>query len=436
MLRSSAISGRPRVVLTFLDQVVSSVSNFATGVVVARLSGAAQFGEYALVLMVWLVAVGVQRRLIAEPFIVASRGEDARAAPIAQGLSAEVLFGSVASSVVATGGVAAIAFGAQIGVTILALAAWLVPLLVQDYWRAIAFQRRRPDLALANDIAFAVVQGVFIVTFASVGWRTAAAMITAWGAGGLAGALLGLSWFPLLSPLREGRRLLWELWPRGRWLLADFVTAFASQQAYMAFAAFLLSKEAYGGFRAAGSLLGPVMIIAQAFGNVGLPEAARRADGDDPTSLRLYARRLTTLTVGCVAAYAIFLVFAARPVLTVLYGRSYSRYALIAVLVAFQYVVMVTASGQGIALRVNGEISRIWRPRILSAALSLASLAVLVNRLGVDGAGWAALATGVFDSLAIHFVYHRYWTRRRTTGSVGDEGVVVPPSTPFRSRRR
>lgn len=433
MLRFRALDRRGRMLLTFTDQVVSSLSNFATGVVVARLSGAAQFGEYALVLMIWLVVVGVQRRVIAEPLIVATRDRDAHKAPIAQGMSAEVLFGLLASTIVAMGGLAALGAGAKIGVTMLALATWLVPLLVQDYWRAIAFQRRRPDLALANDVVFAFVQAVVILGFAIVGWRGAGAMITAWGAGGLAGALLGFSWFPSLSPLHEGLRLLRRLWPLGRWLLADFATAFASQQAYIAFAALLLSKDAYGGFRAATSLLGPVMVIAQAFGNFGLPEAARRAAANDPRALDQYARRLSMASIACVAVYALFLVAAARHVLTALYGAPFSRYALIAVLAGLQYVVIVTASGQGIALRVTGEIRRIWRPRILTAGLSLGSLAVLVKMLGAEGAGWAGLATGAFDSLAIHYVYHRARTRpggeAAVAGSVLGSGPLLLPDT-------
>jgi len=419
---------RRRVALTFVDQGVSSVSNFATGVAVARLSGAAQFGEYALVVMIWLVVLGVERRVIAEPMIVASRATDATSTPIAQGLSAVLLLGGVASAVVAVGGLGAFAAGSHTGITMVALAIWLVPLMVQDYWRAIAYQRRRPDLALVNDVVFAFVQVVAIVVFAMAGWRSAGFMIAAWGTGALAGAVVGFIWFPTLGPLRHGGRLLRSLWPLGRWLLADFVTSFASQQAYIAFAALLLSKVSYGGFRAATSLLGPVMVVTQAFGNIGLPEAARRADVDDHTALRQYARRLTLATVACVAAYLLFLAVAARQVLTALYGTQFARYAPLAVLAAFQYVLMVTASGQGIALRVNGAISRLWPLRIVSAVLSLASLVLLVGLFGLNGAGWAGVATGVFDSLAIHFIYY---ARPSETGGAPAHGVALASvSTP------
>ncbi|MDQ3897681.1 MAG: hypothetical protein M3326_10665, partial [Actinomycetota bacterium] len=144
--------------LTFLDQVVSSVTNFATGVAVARLSGAAQFGEYMLVLLIWIVIVGVHRRLVTEPMTVASGDMDAQHSAIAGGLGAEILLGTVGSAAVVGAGLITTATGARIGATMLALSPWLIPLLVQDYWRAMAFQRRRPDLALINDIAFAVVQ--------------------------------------------------------------------------------------------------------------------------------------------------------------------------------------------------------------------------------------------------------------------------------------
>ena len=404
--RSEAGSQR-RIVLTFLDQMVSSVTNFTTGVAVARLSGAAQFGEYMLVLLIWIVIVGVHRRLVTEPMTVASGDADMQPAVIAGGLGAEIVLGIVGSVTVAAAGLVTIATGAHIGVTMLALSPWLVPLLIQDYWRATAFQRRRPDLALINDVAFAVVQVAGIVVFAMLGWRTPGYMIAAWGAGAVAGALLGFSWFPTVGRWREGWRLLCHLWPMSRWLLSDFVTAFASQQAYVAFAALILSKVEYGGFRAAASLMGPTIVILLAAGNIGLPEAARRVDSMDLTALRVFARRLTLGTMCCVAAYGLALAVAARPILRGLYGSDFARFAPLAVLAAVQYVVMVAAYGQGIALKATGAIRRLWRVRLVIAVASLTSLVLFVQWFGYLGAGWAGVATGAYDALAVYLIFRR-----------------------------
>jgi len=401
------LRGSSRVALTLADQVVSSVSNFATGVAVARLSGAVAFGQYALVLTIWLVLVGVHRRVVAEPMIVESRDADIDAEAIAQGLSAELVLGAVATTLIGATGLVALAAGADIGVTLLAFAPWFVPLLVQDYWRAVSYQRRRPELALLNDLVFAVAQVAAIGVVFVLGWRSGALIIGAWGLGGAIGALLGLRWFPDRVPWRHGCQAIVRMWPRGRWLLADFLSAFASQQGYLVFAALLLSEVDYGGFRAAFSLMGPTVVIMLAAGNVGLPEAARRAASPDRRELRRYVRQLSFWTTCCVALYGLALALAARPLLRVLYGTEFGRFAPLTVLVALEYVIVVSMYGQGIALRATGGVRSLWLVRIVITVASVASLVLLFRWLGLIGVGWSGVALGVYDSLAVYVVYRR-----------------------------
>lgn len=406
--------GRRRVVVTFADQVVSSASNFITGVAIARLSGAVAFGEYALVLTIWFFAVGVHRRVITEPIIVGSRDADTESNSIASGLSSELLLGAAASGVTATGGLLALAFGADIGRMLLALAPWFAPLLVQDYWRAIAYQRRRPDLALVNDVVFAVVQLVAIVAFSVVGWRSGGHMLAAWGVGATAGALLGTRWFPARAGGRAGWQLLVRLWPRGRSLLADFATLFVAQQAYLVFSALLLSKVDYGGYRAAFSLIGPAIVILLAAGNIGLPEVARRAAAPDRGELRRYVVQLSFWVSCCVAGYGLALALVARPLLRELYGPEFVRFAPLTILVALGYLVLVLVYGQGIAVRATGWVSRLWPARIGIAVLSLGSLLLLERWLGLSGVAWAGVATSAYDSIATFVVYR--WGMRNDAG--------------------
>ena len=125
-------AGRRRILLTFSDQAVSSASNFVTGVAVARLAGVARFGDYMLTIMVWLIVVGVHRAVITEPIIVTGgQGGGDRRATLAHGLTAELLLAAAASAVVATSGLGISLLGADLGRTMLALAPWFAPLLVQ-----------------------------------------------------------------------------------------------------------------------------------------------------------------------------------------------------------------------------------------------------------------------------------------------------------------
>lgn len=398
---------RGRIVLTFADQAVSSVSNFVTGVVIARLSGAAEFGDYALALTVWLIVVGLHRALVTEPVIVTSRELDHTPAVVARGVSAEVLLGAAVSAVVAVAGGIALVAGLRIGALLLALSPWFPALLVQDYWRAMAFRERRPGRALVNDLVFAGVQFACIALFVQLGWRSAPFIITAWGIGATAGAAVGLRWFPGVGPLREGWALLRDLWGMSRWLLADFVSGFTSDQAYIAFAALLLSRTDYGGVRAAISLMGPAYVITLACGNLGLPAASHLAGPDDRAALRHFTRRLSLGTTACIGLYGAVVIVAGRQILSAVYGSEFARFAPVAFLGAIAYVLFGLIFGPIVALKAAGRMRRLWRVRAGVAVGSLASMVLLVRWLGAAGAGWTGLATTVYFAVAVLSIYRR-----------------------------
>lgn len=406
-IRTIGTGAQRRAALSFIDQSVSSISNFASGVVVARLSGAAEFGQYMLVLVIWLLAVGIHRALVTEPVIVISRETDDWRRLVSHGLSAELLLASAVSLLVAAGGITASVAGARAGTLMLASSPWFISLLIQDYWRGMAFQQRRPGLALVNDLLFAAVQGVVIVVFWAIGWRSAAHVIAAWGIGATAGALLGVWWFRVLSPRRDGGRLLRRLWPLSRWMLMDFLTGFAANQGYLFFAVLLLSDVDYGGFRAAFNLMGPIVVIVHAGANIGLPEASRRTDLKDLAPLRQFARRLSAATFILVAIYGAFVAFSGKQLLIFLYGSDFGRFAPLATLAAIQHILAVSVFGHAIALKAAGRMRGLWRARLLAASASLASMVLLVSWVGALGAGWAGVATALYYVGAVYAIYTR-----------------------------
>lgn len=416
---------RRRIVLTILDQSVSSVSNFVTGIAVARLAGAAAFGEYMLVLMVWFVVVGLHRALITEPVIVATPHMGRGHLVQQQGVGAELALGTFVAVFVAAAGLALASAGLAEGRLMLAFAPWFVPLLLQDYWRAMAFKDRRPGLALANDTVFACVQFAAIGGVWALGLRGAGYVVGAWGLGATAGAVLG--WCSLggtAGHLGEGGRLMRRLWPISRWMAAEFVTGFASNQAYLAFAAFLLSSTDYGGFRAALNLLGPIVVILHASSNVGLPEASRRADPDNPSGLHRFARRLSVGTSICVAIYGSILAFSGSYLLGLLYGPEFEGFGFLAALASIQALVAALVFGESIALKAMGRMRRLWRVRLVVAAASLVTMYILVRHMGAVGAGWAGVATGVYYAVGTYMVYRA--ELRRSGAEAGDlKGVLA-----------
>ena len=55
---------------TLADQCVASVSNFAVGIIVARISGPAGLGAFALAYAVWILVTLLHRSLITDPMVI------------------------------------------------------------------------------------------------------------------------------------------------------------------------------------------------------------------------------------------------------------------------------------------------------------------------------------------------------------------------------
>src|SRR6185437_16418192 len=89
-----AMSARPRAGLTLADQGVSSLSNFAVGVVVARLSGPVGLGAFSLAYAAWLLLASMHRSLITDPMAI--EGDVRQANPrdaIGRGAGSELILG-------------------------------------------------------------------------------------------------------------------------------------------------------------------------------------------------------------------------------------------------------------------------------------------------------------------------------------------------------
>lgn len=426
-MKTGAFAGRRKLGLTFADQAISSGSNFLVGVLVARFSGLTRFGGYMFAFAIWLVVVGVHRALITEPMIIAGATPRQRHRLLAQGFAAEMVLGVVASVAVGLLGAAFLLFGSSgYGGPLVALAPWLPSLLAQDFWRAMSFQQARPDRALANDVLFTTVQvGAFLALMAATPYRSVAVPIACWGVGATAGAALGLVTYGIRPAIGPGVAHLRRHWATSKWLLADFGTQYAADQAYLFYLAAELGSAAYGGFRASANLLGPVMVILQAGGNFGLPEASRRLRSEGPDGLRRLAPRLTLGALACVGLYGGVVSLLGGRLLSAVYGPTFGEYGTLLRLAALQYVVASLVFGQGICLKAVGAIRKLWTARVAVTAVSFTAVVALTHRFGLTGAGWAGVVTTLTLTVAVERV-HRRTLRVDAPRPITTTGPAVP----------
>ena len=424
-----------RVALTGTDQALASLSNFAVGVAVARVAGIAALGAYSLAYVIWLVMADVHRSLVTDPMAIENdvNRREARTS-IKIGLASELTLGVGLGLSVGVIGLSMVLAGQRAyGTAFLALAPWLPFLLVQDYWRWVGFMKARPGQALANDVLFDAVQALAFVLLLAVGVRSSVLALGAWGIGALAGSIFGLLQHRVAPTTRGGMRRLRQRWPVGSWLLGGSVTTWGAQQAYVVLTGIMLGPVGIGGLRAALSLVqGPSLVLLQAGGSVGLPEASKALSRRGWKGLNDVQRLVTLLSVLSVGVVGVVVLFFGRDLLSVLYGARFARYAVTADILVLSVFLGSISVGGVLALKATKLTGMLFRKSLFSLVASVIAVVVLVPLFGIEGAAAAAVARS-FTSTATTLGLHRRFSRREAERlSQGDpppiEGVDATPA--------
>ena len=123
-------SAANRATMTMADQCVASASNFAVGIVVARISGPSGLGAFALAYTVWILLTTLHRSLVTDPMAIMGdmRGEK-KEEFVRLGFAADVTLGVMAAFIIAAVGSALLVVGQDtFGVGLLSVAPWVVVL--------------------------------------------------------------------------------------------------------------------------------------------------------------------------------------------------------------------------------------------------------------------------------------------------------------------
>ncbi len=416
-------SVRGRVAVTIVDQGMSSLSNFAVTVAIARLDGAGTLGAFVLACAVWQVAAALHRALVTDPMTVYGDARDAGAtADIQRGLAAELLLGLGGGLVLAlVGGSLLLVDQRMYGIAMLVLAPWLPMLVAQDYWRWIGFMSRRPDRALANDIVFNGSQGVAFAAVLVLHVHSIGVIVAAWGVGGLAGALYGLRQHRVRPAFAAGWTLLRERWHLSKWLAGDTVVANAAHQVYIVFVGTLLGPVGLGQLQAARTLVvGPSMMLIQAGGSAGLPEASRAFDLAGWKGLRRVSGIVTGLgllaTGSCAAIVGVF----GGRILTLVYGTSFAHLHLTAALIAIGLVVTSTELGPLMNLKATRNTRFILYMQLVNLVVTLGSVTALSLAFGITGAAGASVARSLAGAITCR------WLERRARRAVPADAEPRP----------
>ena len=360
----------------------------------------------------YLLLLGFQRALLTTPLVSSSAALESagRLLAIRRGLTIG-LVGALGATLVLL--LLGLTVPGNAGRGFLIFAPWLLPALVQDFWRAVLFQERRAKAAAMNDALWLVT----MVLTAPIAWLVGTdwAVVACWGLGASAAALLGFAW-TRLRPARLRSAFSWwrtRLWSFGRWLGAEGVVYAFTSTATVFLLNALLGAESVGGLSAAQSLFAPLSLILPAIALPGLPEMARMLAVSPRAAIAL-AGRLSALVTALAALYVGTMVLSGGRLIPLVFGVDFDPYASLAMPLGTWQIVVGLGAGFGLFLTAQERGRDLLAVRIMGSVASMVCVVLLAWKSGLTGAAWGfsvGAATATALSIGLAFRSYRFSLR-------------------------
>jgi O-antigen/teichoic acid export membrane protein len=268
--------GRGRIVWTFADQALSSLTNAALAIVVARTVTDGDFGAFALAVLTYGFIVGLVRTFVGEPFVVrfTAVGDAERRRGTAHATGAALSFGLLA----AVGCLAAAALvGGLTAATLTALALSLPGLMLQDTWRHLFFAAGRPAAATINDLVWTVLQFGLLGVLLAGGSDSLFLITLAWGVSASVAAAVGY----LQTGIAPSPRATVSWVRETRDISVRLGLGYAINMGAINLVTYVIGGivglAAVGALRAAQTVLGPLNLLFAGFNSFILPMLSRAA---------------------------------------------------------------------------------------------------------------------------------------------------------------
>ena len=371
------------------DQAMSSISNFAVNIYIARTLGAAQYGAFALAYVTYGFALNASRGLGTDPLLVRFS-----ATPLPTWRRAVASCTGTAAVVGLVIGACTLAVGALLhgtaGMAFLALGLTLPGLLLQDSWRFSFFALGRGSQAFLNDTIWTLALLPALVLLRRTGHADVFWCVFAWGAAATVAAAAGSLQARVLPRLPSGWGWVWRHRDLGPRYFAEGTANSGQNQLRNYGVGLILGLAALGYVQAASTLMGPFMVIFFGMGLVLLPEAAR--------ILRRSPRHLP-LFCACASGGLALLGLAWGVVLLVALPRGLGHLILGSLWRPTYPLVLPSTiaimggcvqAGAGTGLHALGAAQRSLRAMVLGAALFVVCGLVGAVVAGVSGTMWGA----------------------------------------------
>lgn len=371
------------------DQLLSSVTNVAMSILIARNVTAEGFGTFAIAFLIFSLIIGVVRALVAMPLSMRNAADEgaARRRTVRDALGASLVMGLLSSGALV---IAWPVVGGQLGLTLAALAVSLPALMLQDTARYAFLAWARAELATLNDFVWALVQfllsGLLIVT----GHATTPALVLAWGMGAAVALLVACVQLRAVPSARAFLPWMSKHKDITRYLLGQFaVTQGAAQGGVLLFGG-LMGVANVGALRAAQTLTGPLAIVSNATMNFGIPLVARQ-DRMPRRAFSLAAMASTGMFLVGVA-YTLVLLLLPDHLGVAMFGDTWLGASSVLLAVAAGAALAGFKLGPYIFVAGRGMVKRSF-PLVVAHAVMLVAMMALGGFLGgIEGLAWGMAA--------------------------------------------
>lgn len=363
----------PRWTIAVGDQGLVAILNLSLSIVVTQIAGVAALGRFAIVNTTILLALGVTRLLVTDPWL-ASRSAPSTADGRLRALVLTCAVGNAA--VVAV--VVALATGGTI---------WYVSCLVafalvfQDFGRYTAFKLEQPARAVVSDLTVLAVAVVALPAFGVVSDGVGAVLL-AWAAGTVAGALVAVRWAGLYIT-RAGAGDFWLRYcrPLATKLALDTVAYLLATNVSLYLLAYLGTQQDVGVVRIVQTVFSPATLVVTGLSMWLVPFLANRTGPAAET-----ARRRVTIWLAAGSVPAVLLAVVVGPFfITQVFGVRHPPGVLPLALAGVATVGIAVSAPAVAVARVSGHYLPIAWSRGLSAVLTLAGLLLVTWLRGADG---------------------------------------------------
>lgn len=241
------------------DQAVSSLTNLALSILVARAVSVESFGVFALIYASYLFGLELVRALVLDPLVLTLSGDRRRV----DAATPAVLGAAVLTGLVIGAGCAAVSavVPSEMRTGFIVLAVAVPGLLVQDACRAVLLARRRPRATFANDLVWGVTllggAAILVGEFEA----SVASMLALWAGTGWLAACVGLWQTSSLPSMRRSWGWIRDNRERGPYFLLDFLVDSLATYASIIVIGAVAGLQAVGAFNAGRVAMGPVGVL-------------------------------------------------------------------------------------------------------------------------------------------------------------------------------